>query len=367
MPSEPTIDLEALLAPIPGENPAGEALRYAGTYDAIKEARRADDDLARGDWQEDLKVADWRAVTELATQALTSKSKDIQIAAWLTEALVKQKGLPGARDGFSLIRQLHERFWDTLHPQPENGNLETRAGAIEWLNDKLPLSILGLPLTPPDEKGEAYSYNRYQESRRVDAEGRKNAETVPIALAEGKITGEMFDKQVAAGRRKFYEELFADLNAASAECGKLAATVDEKFGRDAPGLMAIKRVFEDLQHLVEGIVKKKRELEPDPEPASDGDRVAPAVAGNGPRSANLGGILPLAPLDRADALRRLEAVAAYFHRTEPHSPVAYLVQRAVRWGQMPLEQWLSDVIADQGVLGHLRETLGIKNSEEGKG
>jgi hypothetical protein len=41
------------------------------------------------------------------------------------------------------------------------------------------------------------------------------------------------------------------------------------------------------------------------------------------------------PQSRADALRRLAAVAAYFRRTEPHSPVSYLVQRAVRWGEMP--------------------------------
>ena len=62
---------------------------------------------------------------------------------------------------------------------------------------------------------------------------------------------------------------------------------------------------------------------------------------------------------RADALKRLDAVAEFFHKTEPHSPVSYLVQRAVRWGNMPLENWLQDVIKDETVLYQLRQTLGL--------
>ena len=71
---------------------------------------------------------------------------------------------------------------------------------------------------------------------------------------------------------------------------------------------------------------------------------------------------PQASIVSADAIRRLAAVAEYFHRTEPHSPVAYLVQRAVRWGEMPLEAWLQEVIHDEGVLGQVRETLGLKEA-----
>ena len=66
------------------------------------------------------------------------------------------------------------------------------------------------------------------------------------------------------------------------------------------------------------------------------------------------------PRDRPEALRRLAAVAEFFRKTEPHSPVSYLVQRAARWGEMPLEEWLQEVIKSQDVLGEVRETLGIK-------
>ena len=71
MPSAPTLDIAELLAPIPGENPAGQSVRYDGTHDAIKEARRADDALEQGEWVRQVKVADWPAVIAIATEALS--------------------------------------------------------------------------------------------------------------------------------------------------------------------------------------------------------------------------------------------------------------------------------------------------------
>jgi type VI secretion system protein ImpA len=76
MPSPETLDFEVLLAPITGENPGGQSVRYTGAYDVIQEARRADDDLAQGDWKKDIKKADWHAVIQLTTDALCTKSKD---------------------------------------------------------------------------------------------------------------------------------------------------------------------------------------------------------------------------------------------------------------------------------------------------
>jgi type VI secretion system protein ImpA len=62
---------------------------------------------------------------------------------------------------------------------------------------------------------------------------------------------------------------------------------------------------------------------------------------------------------RAQALQQLRDVAHFFRRTEPHSPVAYLAEKAVKWGEMPLHEWLSQVIKDQGAMSHLEELLGL--------
>jgi len=370
------VDLEALLAPIPGENPAGESLLYTETYDLIKEARRAEDALEQGEWKREIKTANWPAVIEIAADALATKTKDLQIAVWLVEALVKQHRFPGLRDGLRLLYGLQEQFWESLYPEVEDGDMEARVLTMEFLNRTLPLLIRQIPLT----QGEAYSWLHWKESRDVDNLGRQSPEALAEALAEGKITGEQFDKAVAATSRAFCERLFADLNQCWEEYQQLDRVLEEKFGRDAPSLLDVKKAIEECSTLLESVVKKKRELEPDPTPVrpeesetghgfasepSDGEAVLPLVGPmRAPPLTLRPGSVPLEPQDRADALRRLAAVAEYFRRAEPHSPIAYLVERAVRWGQMPLDAWLQDVISDDSVLAHLRETLGLKNSEE---
>jgi type VI secretion system protein ImpA len=379
MPSPPIVDFEALLTPIAGENPAGKDMRYDGTYDAIQEARRADAPLAQGDWVHEIKTADWPAVIEIATEALATKSKDVQVASWLLEALVKRHSFPGLRDGFHLIRELQERFWDVLYPEIEEGDLENRAAPLVWLNEKLPLSIRQISVTQ-GVNGERYTWLHWKESREVDNLGRRDQAALAAALAEGKITGEQFDKTVETTPLAFYKTVLEDLDQSWQEFETLEQVVDEKFGRETPGLLAIKTTLQDCRALVADLVKKKGGLAPEPAPPEPepkaqrgflgrllGGREEPPrqeFRGEPERSSHndQSAVLTFEPQDRADALRRLAAVADYFRRTEPHSPVAYLVQRAVRWGEMPLEQWLQDVIHDETVLGHLRETLGLKDS-----
>ena len=81
------IEVEDLLQPIAGENPAGESLRYEGTYDRIAEARREDDPkLSQGIYKSAHKRADWVTVSGVCIEALTTRTKDLQIAGWLLEA-----------------------------------------------------------------------------------------------------------------------------------------------------------------------------------------------------------------------------------------------------------------------------------------
>ena len=62
------------------------------------------------------------------------------------------------------------------------------------------------------------------------------------------------------------------------------------------------------------------------------------------------------------ALRALGEIAGFFRRTEPHSPVAYLLERAVLWANMPLEQFLAELIRDESTLSSIRERIGLPPS-----
>lgn len=357
--SESIIDLSALLAPIAGDNPAGEDVRYT-LHDAIKEARRSDDGLAQGDWKHDAKASDWNAVIALSRPILLSKSKDLQVGVWLTEALVKKHAWRGLRDGFRLLEGLIAQFWASLYPALEDGDLDFRAGPLEALNQTLPFAIRNLPLTgPPD----SYSWFSFDESRTTENVGRKDPGKKADLLAAGKLSSEQFDKAVGEKGRAFYEQLTGEIEQAWETFQQLDHQVDEKFGRAAPSLLDVKKALEDCRTLLATILAGKRKLEPDAvaEAAGNGaDDTATPVASAGSGGAPAGP-LTLDPRNRADAIRRLQAVATFFHRTEPHSPAAYLIERAAKWCDMPLEQWLQEVIRNDDVLNRLRETLGIKN------
>jgi len=270
-----TIDIEAILAPLPGDNPAGEYLRYNPVYDEIQEARRADDMLDRGDWQHEIKTSDWERVLTLAVQALTEKSKDLQIAAWLLEALTYTEGFAGVKTGLTIITSFLNDFWEHLYPEIEDDDLEFRVGPLEFLNDKLWLPIKQIAVTD-SAATPGYSWMKWQESRQVgsekdtlnqygDVDDDKKRQRQEL-IADGKLTAEEFDGAVAVSSKAFYVALAEEVTACLARFAEFDRIVDEKFGREAPRLAELKSSLADCEQLVARILKEKREREPDAEP-----------------------------------------------------------------------------------------------------
>jgi type VI secretion system protein ImpA len=362
------IDLEGLLQPIPGENPSGESQRYSGLYDEIAEARRADKDVPQGAWQTELKVADFGQVISLAVPALTSKTKDLQIGVWLTEALVKKHGFVGLRDGLKLIIGFQDQFWETLHPEIDEGDEEGRANAISWLETNVSFAIKGAPFTG----GEGYSYMDWEDSKTFDwpetIEGLPGEERERYtnlreqADRERRVTAEMWRKETAATRRATCEKVNFLLEECWAAYNDLNRVIEEKFNRNqAPGITGLKKALDEVHSQVKKLLEEKRIEEPDAvfETADDAEAGADGTDGADGRSGGVGGPVK----NRQDALKRLAEIADFFQKTEPHSPVSYLVQRAVKWGHMGLDTWLQDVIKDNSIIEQVRQTLGFNTND----
>jgi type VI secretion system protein VasJ len=74
---------------------------------------------------------------------------------------------------------------------------------------------------------------------------------------------------------------------------------------------------------------------------------------------------PTGPItNRKVAFERLREVADFLKRTEPHSPVAYLVNRAIKWGDMSLENVIAELVKNSDVRKQIYETLGVKRDED---
>jgi type VI secretion system protein ImpA len=323
---------EGLLNPIPGDNPSGKTLRYDGVYDKIREARREEDVLPQGDWSREVKKADFPLVIKLATEALSTKSKDLQLAAWLTEAVMFRDHIAGLQEGLDLLRGFMETFWDTLYPEIEDGDLEFRAGPLGWVGSKLDGPVRRLPLTKSK-----LDYFKYLESRRVgyeaDAVSEDKAAARATAIAEKKCTAEEFDGAVRATGDAYYEKLSANLVAALESLQSLETLSDEKFGREAPSYGNLRTALEELQDFVNQYHKPAEEVTEETAPTEETAEEAAATAVSGAPATKKKSVAA-EPADRDDAIERLTVVAHFLRHESPLNPVPYLLLRALRWGEL---------------------------------
>ena len=339
-----------LLNPIDGPSPSGTNLRYDSVYDKIKEARREEFQPPPGMTEQDRKVSDNAQVIRLTTDLLTTKSKDLQLAAWMTEALLKQRGFSGLRDGLALCCGLIERFWDTLYPEIEDGDTESRGAPLGFIGVKLDVP---LKLVPVVEKLK-YGVIDYQQSRDVGYEDQVKGDDAKkkraALIKEGKIAPEAFDKAFEETPKKFYAQAEKDLDGCLENVGRLNKLCDEKFGKEGPTFRPLQTALEMSRHVIHGFLQKKREKEPDPVeevPAAEGASGAEGVAATvGGAPVGTGVLISVdgssEPADRVETIKKIAEAAAFLRRREPQSPASYLMLRGLRWGELRAAVELAD-------------------------
>lgn len=338
------LSLDELLAPIAGAQPCGEDLSFSAEYDAIQQARRADDpSLEQGAWVTDLKSADWPAVATLCAQLLQQRSKDLQLAAWWAEAHTQTHGCAGLARGFGLMAGLCEQYWDNVHPQVEDADLEQRIGTLGWLLTHSCEWLRNLPLVQAPQG--CFGLADFEAARANRGGDGPSLETLEAARR--------------GTSHEFYTRLMEALPACRVSLDALDRAVDARLGQDGPSFTTVR---DQLDHLNDTARRFARDagvlLDGDAgEPAQETSHAAalPALA-----TGNTDAVTT-----RKEAIAQLRRVAEFFRRTEPHSPVAYLADKAARWGEMPLHVWLKRVIRDDATLARMQEMLDVDDGVQG--
>jgi type VI secretion system protein ImpA len=361
-------DLEQLLAPIPGAAPCGPSVRYDPAFMAVRQSRVEDDpSLPMREWERPLKKADWRAVANDCA-AMLGKSKDLQLAAWLCDAWVRQHQIEGFNAGADLLGGLVERYWDGLHPLIEDGDAESRAAPFVWMNESVPLMLrLQVPLLfLPDRKPASLNLADWEQIVVANA-GRAGA-------PPPEFTREQLVAQVDTRNLHWLADMHEQLEQAQKKWDSLSRSLDERMALDAPSLGKVADTLRKLQRACASLLDGR-----DPRAAA----AAPAQAAPPPVTpesheepimsaapATSSAAAPDAPLptgpiaSRQEAYRMLEAAAAYLQRTEPHSPTPYLVKRAVTWGQMSLADLMQEILREEGDLTRYFSLLGMNPPRE---
>jgi type VI secretion system ImpA family protein len=361
-------DLDRLTAPISPERPCGEWLRYQGTYEQVRDARREDDaGLPQGVWQSELKRADWGAVEALCAEALAQRSKDLQLAAWLLEAWIQLDSFAGAARGIELMRRLCAEYWEQMFPALDGQDLVARLAPIQWVNEKQARRLRLLRLTNPGMEGvPAYSLADWDVAVRNPGDG-----TQQQAMSMAK-----FQQSVTLTDRPWFKALRQDVLATLERVRAFDDLIDEKAGKLAPGLLQFRGEASSVEQLLESIISATRGNEPEEEAGlalasgSDVHFTAPeslSQSGNELDFDATPGSSGVPIRSRAEAYRLLEEIAAFLHQNDPHSPTPYLIWRAVAWGNMHFDQLLPELVRNQGELSDLVRLLRLDLPGTGKG
>ena len=244
MASEPILDIDELLKPISDDSPAGNDLRNdespLSAYNTMKDARQAARSAERQNmFDKHNSEADesWSKVIDLAPDIIKNSAKDLEIASWLTEALIRRHGFQGLRDGFRLIQGLIDSFWDNLYPMPDEDGLETRVAVLSGLNGEGAEGVLIAPIrnatiTQGTDPGPFTLWN-YQQAADVDKildVDTRNDKEAKLGFGISHI-----ERAVTESSETFFVNLRDDIDDAIASYQETSKKLDELCGlNDAP-------------------------------------------------------------------------------------------------------------------------------------
>ena len=316
-----------------------------------------------------VRSAMWQTVDRLASEILTEHSKDIEVLAWLAEAQLRLRGFAGLADVFETMEVLFRESFDELHSIGD-GEIEDKVAPIAGLNGigadgTLIQPIRLAPLVPGDSFGR-HSLWDYQVSQRTGESERH--EELMDAIAEVATDGMV--------------EHHATIIRCIASTEAIASVLDERCGSEAPPtsktLAALNEAAAAIRILagIDGMDatiggSTAAHADTSPHPIESGAHTPSATASNGVSepAANRLSVSSLVIGSRDEAFQALSAVARYFRRSEPHSPIAASIETMVRRGRMDFTDLLIELLPDPATRRQVLTAAGIqppRSDEDGQ-
>jgi type VI secretion system protein ImpA len=367
-------DLTVLLAPLPGEHGVGISMRYDPAYLVIRQAREQDDPtLPRGEWVRALKKADWPLAAGTAVELLQRNTKDFQLAAWLCEAWIHLHQIEGLNAAILLMQGLVNQYWEHAYPQIDEGDEDARLAPFIWMNENIPL-VLSLQLTlvtVPDRKRGAVNLADWDKTLVSDSAADKVQKEG--AGDEKPLTRDEILASVRGANLSRLVQLQLQLKKAISGWATLAQSLDARVQGSPPSIARVTEMLRRIERAVITLLDGHTVQEPEPEitlQSPEPDTTETPEEGltmnTSMHTARSAADMPQqGPIEsREDAYRRLEQIADYLMKTEPHSPTPYLIRRAVSWGRMSLVDLMLEVVREEGDMTRYLSLLGIKEVSE---
>lgn len=309
-------------------------------------------------------INSWKRLSDQLCETFQKQTKDIELLSWLmVSQLYLDDTLIGFKNTLDLLNTLLTEHFDELNPVIPEASIKAQdeAGKLrESLDFKMAAfsqmvgigesdSILYAPMSQVRLLGDV-SYFAYQ-SAEMKGECPKLREDLK--------------KDVSANADK-YKTTIETLKQCKTLCNDIYVLLGSKCqpsGIQTPNFMFIinhlDRILKSVGFLTGFSIEDKKEQTAE-EPVQDNNASSPAepqtatvqtvavqTAGVVNNSQSFELLSKNSEVTREQVFEELANIAKYFRSTEPHSPVSYLIEKAIRWGHLSLPELLNELISDQ--------------------
>lgn len=381
-----TLDLDTLLAPISESLPCGEARENSssielsrafsvvlGEWQAAKKMEKewADNQLLFVGRDETARHADWMPIAEKAIQYLTQYSKDARIVSTLIEAMTRLNGFNGLQQSLSLLRQLLERYPEYLNPRPEPTEESAPFDSISSNLDRSKTFFDAIRKATLSSSPEYRLLSLFDLELAKYFDGSDLAPEVKSALeAGGQLTQNRFNQILLRVPKEDLLETQKDIAGALDEAKKINELLAKLRPENASSDVSIRntvRMIEEVQLWFTQLTAGKLADNKSNAAGTSGGASGPGQTANAQGMAGNSGAVAILEgqlQNREQAFEQLLKVAEYFRKTEPHSPISYSLEQAVRWGRMPLPQFLEEVLRNDEALSEVYRRIGYRPKSE---
>lgn len=330
--------LEALLAPLGDEAPAGPDRRESDEFAEIERAYHA---LAAS--QEGISVAGvddepeftFEEVAELCNDFLQNQSKDLKVAVFLAASLLRTEGFSGFATGLEVIKGLLEKYWQDLHPA-----VSSRVSILDWFgSESFSGAVYLVPLTEFGEyagpRGKAHGLADYKswadEKEESKETGKGKAKSTKAESGEADEDGQDFGSGFGQTSWEWYNGVVSSLHSCNASLSALDALGKEKFAEadeKPPRYASLADALNRVTSAAEDLLGRK------PPPPKPVEAPKPTAEGGTPGTGAAPTVISAEPANAEEAAALVAVAARVMRKESPWSPSPYLLLRGLRWGEL---------------------------------
>ena len=333
------LEASTLVTPVAEEHPCGEDL------DATQPLVLAAFDGYRvfgqmTPWTKD-KQPDWREIRDRSLEVL-GQSRDLRVLAHLAAAGLHTEGLGAFGQTLEAAKAWLGTWWDAVYPRIDEDAI-LRRNALNCLADRVAVvdGLRRAPLLVHRQLG-TYSIRDIEIAQGHQAPGPD----------EPPRDASQLDALLAALETETLQTIAGQVTAAIENFRAIEATMRDHGGSEAaPDFSAPLQLLARTKILLDGQLAARVPADA-ANSAADG-----AAGGGGPAGIRVPGAIGT----RADAMKSLDAVAAFFRANEPSSPVPLFIERAKRLVGKDFLAVLEDVIPES--VAQAKSVGGVRDAE----